>query len=62
MSLMHPNILLCYGTTHLDGNISMVLELSSDGSLTEVSLTILNTYNYEILFFNFSKLTLKLFS
>ena len=41
MSLMHDNILKCYGTTHLDGNICMVLELSSEGALDEVNLTMI---------------------
>ena len=41
---MHPNILQCYGTTHLDEDLSMVLELSSDGPIDKVRFTILHKY------------------
>jgi len=35
LSLSHPHILECYGTTHLDGDICMVLELSTDGTIDQ---------------------------
>ena len=59
--LMHPNILKCYGTTHLDEDVIIVLELSSEGSLDEVNLTVLNTYNFKILFFTLASSLLDCF-